>query len=77
MMHSLYAQGSMHTSSTSCEETFWLKNVYKCSRHPGNEKDIIINTLNNSFNSHSWWDEDRGDFFFGFGGWGGGVGVVG
>ena len=30
-------------------------------------QDIIINTLNNSFNSHSWWDEDRGDFFFGGG----------
>lgn len=31
-------------------------------------QDIIINTLNNSFNSHSWWDEDRGDFFFRGGG---------
>ena len=27
-------------------------------------QDIIINTINNSFNSHSRWDEDRGDFFF-------------
>ena len=35
-------------------------------------QDIIINTLNNSFNSHSWWDEDRGDFFFRVWGVGGG-----